>query len=114
MELELQFQGEDANEKTVEELEDWLRNEQIPGLVIKHKSQPLKPGEMGVPLIPIIIGPIAEVGKSIFNYLGMRRPRIKVKMKIGEIEFEFEAENLKNEQEAILNRLISVAESQRT
>jgi hypothetical protein len=109
MELELQFEGEGATAEAVEGIEDWLKNEQIPGLVIERKSQPTKPGAMGGIISLDVTGPIRDIGKSIFNYLGMRRPRLRVKMTIGGNVIDVDAENLKN-QEAFLDRLITIAE----
>jgi len=111
MELELHFEGEGATPEAVEGIEDWLKNEQIPGLVIQRKSQPSQSGAMGGAVSIDILGPISEGAKSFFRYLEMRRPRLRVKMMIGGKVFEVDAENLKD-QEAVLNRLITIAESQ--
>jgi len=110
MELEMHISGKDANEETTAEIEDWLRNAGIPGLVVKQKGQAPKTGEMGFDLVSVLVGPIGEAAKSVFDYLGTRRPDLKIDMKVGEINFNIDAKNLKNQDE-ILSRLVAIAES---
>jgi len=47
IELELQLEGQDANEDTLLDLIDWLERANIDGLTVKRKKLPPAKGEMG-------------------------------------------------------------------
>ena len=44
---------------------------------------------------------LVEVVQSVFGWLKMRRPMLKIRVKVGEEVIEIEGENLSNEQQVI-------------
>jgi hypothetical protein len=106
--VQLELAGTDATEDTIFDLQDWINRERIQGIRAQQESIPPKPGEMGAELAAVIsiAGPIlspvlVEVVKSVFGWLKMRRPTLKIRVKVGEEVIEIEGENLSNEQQVI-------------
>jgi hypothetical protein len=106
--VQLELEGTDATEDTIFDLQDWINRERIQGIRAQQESIPPKPGEMGAELAAIIsiVGPIVspvlvELVKSVFGWLKMRRPTLKIRVKVGEEVIEIEGENLSNEQQVI-------------
>jgi hypothetical protein len=50
---------------------------------------------------PIVSPVLVEVVKSVFSWLKMRRPTLKIRVKVGGEVIEIEGENLSNEQQVI-------------
>ena len=107
MSVQLELEGADATEDMIFDLQDWINRERIQGVRAQQESIPPKPGELGADLAAIIsiVGPLApglvEVVKSVFGWLKMRRPTLKIRVKVGEEVIEIEGENLSNEQQVI-------------
>jgi hypothetical protein len=108
MSVQLKLEGTDATKDTIFDLQDWINRERIQGISAQQESIPPKPGEMGPELADIIsiVGPIVtpvmvEVVKSVFGWLKMRRPTLKIRLKVGGEVIEIEGENLSNEQQVI-------------
>jgi hypothetical protein len=106
--VQLELEGTDATEDTILDLQDWVNGERIRGVRAERESIPPKPDEMGAGLAEIIsiVGPIAapvlvEVVKSVFGWLKMRRPRLKIRVNVGGEVIEIEGENLSDEQQVI-------------
>jgi hypothetical protein len=72
IELELRLAGEDANEKTLLDLVDWLERANIDGLTVKRREVPPDKGDMGVvPDLDTIITVFQTVDdcKALIEYL---------------------------------------------
>ena len=111
MEIELQLQGKDATPEIVEEVEDWLRDAQIPGLVVKHKSRPGKPGEMSFDVATIFSGPIAkaiaDAVKSFFQYMETRRPTLTFTVETAKGKVTGDVKNIKDP-DAVVGKILSL------
>jgi hypothetical protein len=106
MEMEVELMGTDATESSVLSLQDWIKNESITGLQSQRKTAPPAKGELGLELLPvlsIILGSAAvvELVKSIHVWLKYRRPKVKVKFRVGPSEVVIDAENLPQQQEFV-------------
>ena len=119
MSVQLELQGTDATEDTIFDLQDWINRERIQGVRAQQESVPPKPDEMGGELAAIlsIVGAMAapvlvEVVKSVFGWLKMRRPRLKIRVNVGGEIIEIEGENLSNEQQTQVIEKVSVLADQ--
>ncbi len=108
MDIELQLEGTDDVENSLFDLHDWINRERIRGLSVRRDTVPPKPGEMGPELVELlsVVGPIAapvlvELVKSAFGWFRMRRPAMKIIVRIGPNSIEIDTNNLGNEQEII-------------
>jgi hypothetical protein len=117
--VQLELEGTDATEDTIIDLQDWINRERIQGARAQQESIPPKPGEMGGELAEIIsiVGPIAapvlvEVVKSVFGWLNMRRPRLKIGLNVGGEVIEIDAENLSDEQQIRIIERVSTLTDQ--
>jgi hypothetical protein len=117
--IQLELEGTDATEDTIFDLQDWINQERIRGIRAARESVPPKPGELGAELAPIIsiVGPIVasvlvEVVQSVFGWLKMRRPTLKIGLKVGGEVIEIDAENLSNEQQIQIIEKVSVLADQ--
>jgi hypothetical protein len=116
--VQLELEGTDATEDMIFDLQDWINRERIQGIRAQQESLPPKPGEMGAELAAIIsiAGPIVapvlvEVVQSVFGWLKMRRPRLKIGLSVGGEVIEIEGENLSNEQQIqIIERVSALAD----
>ena len=121
MELELQLQGHDATEATLFSLQDWIRQERLPGVQVQVKTSSPKPGEMGVEPVTILsvvltsAEKVVGLVKSIFICRESRRPKLTVKLKIGEYFVEIEEENLLDSQSAqsVIDQVFEIVKESR-
>ncbi len=112
MNIELELQGTDATERTIFDLQDWVRREQISGLRLERKSGIPDKEHMGVdPLtvLSIVLGSAAvvELVKTLHVWLRERRPRLQAKFRVDDREVTIDAENLP-ELQAILDKILSI------
>jgi hypothetical protein len=105
MEIELQLQGQDATPEILEEVEDWLRDAQIPGLVVKHESRPGKPGEMSFDVA--IAKAFADAVKSFFQYLETRRPSLTFTVETAKGKVTGDVKNIKDP-DAVVGKILSL------
>ncbi|MHC4657106.1 MAG: effector-associated constant component EACC1 [Planctomycetota bacterium] len=110
MELNLELNGADANEQSILGLQDWIRKERISGVQVERKTAPPVKGEMGVEpltILSVVLGSAAviELVKSIHVWLTVRRPKLKISLKVGQSEVEIDAINLP-EQERFVEKVL--------
>jgi hypothetical protein len=119
--VQLELEGTGATEDTIFDLQDWINQERIRGIRVERESIPPKPGEMGAKLAATIsiVGAMAapvlvEVVQSVFGWLKVRRPRLKIRLNAGGEVIEIDAENLSNEQQIkIIEKVSAVADQLR-
>jgi hypothetical protein len=116
MNLRIELQGPDATENTTLDIQDWLRRERLVGLQIERESGHPEEGQMGAELVPIlsvVLGSAAlvELVKCLHVWLTVRRPRVKIKVTIGNRLAEMEADNLPVGPDAIANYISSVVKA---
>lgn len=114
MDLELELQGSDATEETTIAVQDWIRREQIEGLRVERKSAPAVEGQMGIdPLtaLSVVLGSAAvvELVKSLHVWIRARRPKLKIKLKVGDADLEIDAQNLQD-QRVLIEKALALAE----
>jgi hypothetical protein len=119
MSVQLELEGTNATEDTVFDLQDWINQERIRGIRAEREIIPPKPGEMGAELAAIIsiVGTIAapvlvEVVQSVFGWLKVRRPRLKIRVKVGGEVIKIEGENLSSDQQIKIIEKVSVLADQ--
>lgn len=113
MNLDLSLEGQDADEKLLFALNDWIRKEQIDSLSICRKTATASEEHMGVSpneVLSIVLGSAAvvELTRSLHVWLKSGRRKLKLKIKHGTSECEFNAQNVPGQTEiakAILNML---------
>jgi hypothetical protein len=119
--VQLELEGTGATEDTIFDLQDWINQERIRGIRVERESIPPKPGEMGAKSAATrsIVGAMAapvlvEVVQSVFGWLKVRRPRLKIRLNAGGEVIEIDAENLSNEQQIkIIEKVSAVADQLR-
>ena len=118
MNIELHLEGKDANKMTLLQIQDWTKHERVSGLHIQPKVEYPKEGEMGTGASEILSivttqgRAITEFVKSLYAWLLMRRPAIKIKLKTNDFEFELDATNLPAQQDIIDDVLALAKKSQ--
>lgn len=83
MKLDLTIDGQDANEITLLDLEDWIRAEGVPSLRVSPRKRAAKPDDMGVEWLAgleVILATQAVVMlvKALHVWLKERKKRISV------------------------------------
>ncbi|MFK5969170.1 MAG: hypothetical protein QM487_03485, partial [Candidatus Marithrix sp.] len=68
-ELELELEGEDANEDTLLDLMDWLERANIDGLEVKRKELPSAKGDMGFWTDPNTIMTMISTGIAVVQVM---------------------------------------------
>ena len=117
MELELQLQGHDATEPTLFSLQDWIRQERLPGVQVQVKTSSPKPGKLGVEPVTILSvvltsSVIVEVVKSICAWVKSRRPKVRVKFQTAEYSIEIDFENPPDMQ-SLLDEILEICQESR-
>lgn len=106
MDLELHLHGRDATENTILGLQDWIRRERIEGLRVERKTGSPAEDQMGLDpgtILSIVLGSAAvtELVRSLHVWIQARRPRVKIRFKVGDAEIELDTENLPDQQATI-------------
>lgn len=116
MDIKLFLEGDDATERTLLAVQDWIRHEHIEGLAIQPNVQDSKPNEMGAGETALSIGikhgkTLSEIVKSLYKWITLRRPSLRVKIQMGENKiFELDAESLP-EQQKVIDDIIDIVKN---
>src|SRR5437660_974620 len=93
--LEIEFSGGEQP-LPIHDVQDWLRRQQIPSLTVEQKPPTVTPDHMGAvcDTLLVVTGAkyIKAVVKSVFSYLAVKRPKIKLKIKTKTWEVTLEGE----------------------
>lgn len=100
------------SEQEVEDLSAWLKSEEMGARIETQRSSP-KPGDMGgaevLQVVQVVLGSAAvvEAVKAIGTWIGVRRPKVKLKVKRENQEVEIDTDGLsKEELDTLLTRLL--------
>lgn len=78
-------------------LDDWLRRARVPGLRARREREPIRPGEMGVELLPILTvvlssTVLAELVRALHAWLASRRRKVTIELEIEGRRIRLESE----------------------
>ncbi len=87
VDLKVTIQEARNSEEEASALEDWLRQSRIDGLRAHRQRQPIRTGEMGGELLPILgivlsSAVLAEAVKALHGWLNGRRRRVVVELEL--------------------------------
>lgn len=79
-------------------LDDWLRLARVRGLKTERETQPIRPGDMGPELLPILTialsSPVlAELARALHAWLTSRRRKVAVELEIEGRRIRLESES---------------------
>lgn len=99
MKIELKLEGRDANQQTLHQLSEWLREDKIADLTIEQKRRVPTRGEMGgeLELVLALIGGAASVVtivQAIYKWIQARRPKITIIFSKGDEDILINAEDV--------------------
>lgn len=102
MEIKLQLEGQEADEKSLLALQDWLKRSDVEGLrVEREKSRPAE-GQMGdvATILSVVLGSAAvvELVRAIHTWVKTRRRNVKIKFDVGGTKVEIDAQNLADDE----------------
>lgn len=99
--LAVALDGQDANEKALLSLRNWVQEERISGITevrpVQGVSNPENMGIDPITILSVVLASTAvvELVKSIHVWIQSTRPRVKIKLQLAEHQFlEIDAENL--------------------
>jgi Effector Associated Constant Component 1 len=103
--LTLRVEGPDASSETLSSLQDWIRRERLPDVIVQRQVQTPTSDEMGVDptTLSVVLGAPAVVAlvNSIHIWLRTRSPKLTVALKVGGDEVHITAHNIRNVDDAV-------------
>lgn len=111
LKFDLKLEGREANQQTLHQLSEWLREEKIEDLAIEQKERAATRGVMGgeLELVVTLISSAAtlvSVIQAIHNWIKARRPKITIIFSKGGEEIMINAEDVDmKDMERIIEKL---------
>jgi hypothetical protein len=113
--LTLRIEGPDASQVELNSLQDWLRRERLPEVMVQRQAEAPTPGEMGIDptTLSVVLGAPAVVAlvNSIHVWLRTRSPKLTVALKVKGNEVQISAHNVKDVDDIVNTVLDALQES---